>query len=69
MILADGEPEWILEHSRREKTRSAREKRKQLEDRLAKVRAEEERQRKKFEDGSHPSKRRVGHIATDCRNI
>ncbi|KKZ66432.1 chromosome transmission fidelity protein 1 [[Emmonsia] crescens] len=55
---ADGEPEWILEHSRREKTRSVREKRKQLEDRLAKVRAEEERQRKKFEDGSHPSKRR-----------
>ncbi|OJD19876.1 hypothetical protein AJ78_00236 [Emergomyces pasteurianus Ep9510] len=55
---ADGEPEWILEHSRREKTRSARERRKQLEDRLAKVRAEEQRQRKKFEEGSHPSKRR-----------
>ncbi|OJD24952.1 hypothetical protein ACJ73_03679 [Blastomyces percursus] len=54
---ADGEPEWMLEHSRREKARSAREKRKQLEDRLAKVRAEEERQRKQFEDGNYPSKR------------
>ncbi|EEQ90245.2 chromosome transmission fidelity protein 1 [Blastomyces dermatitidis ER-3] len=54
---SDGEPEWMLEHSRREKARSAREKRKQLEDRLAKVRAEEERQRKQFEDGKYPSKR------------
>ncbi|EEH39578.2 60S ribosomal protein L28 [Paracoccidioides lutzii Pb01] len=56
--LSDGEPEWILEHSRREKARSAREKRKQWEDRLAKVRAEEERQRKKCEDGNLPNKRR-----------
>ncbi|PGH00460.1 chromosome transmission fidelity protein 1 [Blastomyces parvus] len=57
LTLADGEPEWMLEYSRREKARSAREKRKQLEDRLAKVRAEEERQRKQFEDGNYPSKR------------
>ncbi|PGH12564.1 hypothetical protein AJ79_04185 [Helicocarpus griseus UAMH5409] len=56
--LSDGEPEWILEHSRREKTRSARERRKQLEDRLAKIRAEEERQRKKFMDGDQPHKKR-----------
>ncbi|EER42789.1 DEAD_2 protein [Histoplasma capsulatum H143] len=55
---ADSEPEWMLEYSRREKTRFIREKREQLEDRLAKIRADEERQRKQFVDGNHTSKRR-----------
>ncbi|KAK2797355.1 ATP-dependent DNA helicase chl1 [Onygenales sp. PD_10] len=55
---SDDEPEWILEHARREKARSAVEKRKQLEARLAKIRAEEERQRRRFEDGNHASKKR-----------
>ncbi|QSS49054.1 DEAD_2 domain-containing protein [Histoplasma capsulatum var. duboisii H88] len=56
--LSDSEPEWMLEYSRREKTRFIREKREQLEDRLAKIRADEERQRKQFVDGNHTSKRR-----------
>ncbi|EDN06975.1 conserved hypothetical protein [Histoplasma mississippiense (nom. inval.)] len=50
--------EWMLEYSRREKTRFIREKREQLEARLAKIRADEERQRKQFVDGNHTSKKR-----------
>lgn len=51
----------MLEYSRREKTRFIREKREQLEARLAKIRADEERQRKQFVDGNHTSKKRVGY--------
>ncbi|KAL2003585.1 hypothetical protein VTN02DRAFT_3251 [Thermoascus thermophilus] len=41
----DDEPEWMLEFAKREKSRAWTEKIKELEDRLAKVRAEEEKQK------------------------
>lgn len=44
-ILGDDEPEWMLEFAKREKSRAFTEKIKELEARLAKVRAEEEKQK------------------------
>ncbi|KAL2009243.1 hypothetical protein VTN00DRAFT_7437 [Thermoascus crustaceus] len=41
----DDEPEWMLEFAKREKSRAVTEKIKELEARLAKVRAEEEKQK------------------------
>ncbi|KAI5303577.1 rRNA-processing protein bfr2 [Ascosphaera pollenicola] len=56
---ADDEPEWIVEASRREKRRGAVERRRLLEERLARVRAEEARQKEEFERRElNPSKRR-----------
>lgn len=59
-IVANGdEPEWMLEHARRERKKAVLDKRQRLEERLARVRAEEERQRRKLEDPMHPSKKLV----------
>lgn len=54
------EPAWMLEASRREKRRSALERRRLLEERLARVRAEEAREKEAFENrNSVQAKRRV----------
>lgn len=56
---AEDEPEWILEHARRERKKAVLDKRQRLEERLARVRDEEERQRREFENSNHPSKKLV----------
>lgn len=59
-LVATDEPEWILEHSRREKIRAAREKRKELENRLARIRERGERQRKRANaEANRPLKKQV----------
>ncbi|WEW60392.1 ATP-dependent DNA helicase chl1 [Emydomyces testavorans] len=51
------EPEWMLEHSRKEKRQAIRERRKHLEDRLARIREEEDRRRKKVSEAGLPFKK------------
>ena len=58
-LLADDEPEWMLEHSKREKKRTIVEKKKELEGRLARIRDEEDRQKKKFDETGRPNKKPV----------
>ncbi|KAL1962787.1 hypothetical protein VTN77DRAFT_9156 [Rasamsonia byssochlamydoides] len=53
----DDEPDWMLEYSRKEKTRVLTEKWKDLEGRLARVRAEEERRRKASGNQERPKKK------------
>lgn len=56
----DGEPEWMLEFAKRESSRAITEKRKELEERLAKTRLEEEKkQRSAIESRERPRKKQV----------
>lgn len=55
----DGEPEWMLEFAKRESSRAITEKRKELEERLAKTRLEEEKQRLAIENAGRPHKKQV----------
>ncbi|RAQ68907.1 ATP-dependent RNA helicase CHL1 [Aspergillus flavus] len=53
----DGEPEWMLEYAKRESSRAVSEKRKELQERLAKARHKEEKQKIALENSSGPRKR------------
>lgn len=55
----DDEPDWIIEHARQQRKQNAMAERKEFEDRLARVRAVEERQRKKLESANRASKKSV----------
>jgi chromosome transmission fidelity protein 1 len=50
-----------VEHSRRERKKALLENRRKLEERLARIRAEEERQRKNLEDPRRLNKKPVSH--------
>ena len=67
MLESNDEPEWILEHSRKERRKTIIDKRRKLEERLARVRAEEEQQRRKREERQRPSKKQVGSDFTVLR--
>ncbi|KAI2090567.1 ATP-dependent DNA helicase chl1 [Ophidiomyces ophidiicola] len=54
----DDEPGWMLEHSKNEKRKDIRERRKRLEDRLARIRDQEELQRRKPTESEQQFKRR-----------
>ncbi|KAF2102085.1 TFIIH basal transcription factor complex helicase subunit [Rhizodiscina lignyota] len=55
----DDEPDWMVEHNRKEKRREVLQRREDLEKRLVKVRAKEEREKLKLrlQDGKPPAKR------------
>ena len=59
----DGEPEWMLDFAKRESRRAITEKKKELEERLAKTKLEEEKQRLAVENAGRPRKKQV------CYNI
>lgn len=58
-VTDDDEPDWIIEHSRLQRKQNLIAGRKEFEERLARVRAAEERQRKKLESSNRPSKKSV----------
>ncbi|KAL4805264.1 helicase C-terminal domain-containing protein [Aspergillus unguis] len=53
----DDEPEWMVEFAKREASRAITEKRKEFELRLARIKQEEERQKKALENPEGPRKR------------
>jgi chromosome transmission fidelity protein 1 len=53
-----GEPQWIIDHARDEKKKAFLATKKELEAHLVKVRAREARQRKQYESGEPPRKRK-----------
>lgn len=53
-----GEPAWIIEQDKRQRTEKFAQRRMELESRLAKVREEEARQKREYERGE-PAKKRV----------
>ncbi|KAJ5566303.1 Helicase-like DEXD box c2 type [Penicillium sp. DV-2018c] len=66
----DDEPEWMVEHAKRESRRAITEKRQAFEARLAKVRQEEERLKRTRDNTERPSKRQrledsAPELATD----
>ena len=62
LILADDddEPAWMVEYAREQRRRALFRERKDLEVRLAKVRAREKRQQEHYESGEPRFKRLVG---------
>ncbi len=55
----EDEPEWMLEHEREEKRQAVLQKREDLEKRLARVPAKEEKMRLRMQNGEPPAKRVV----------
>ncbi|KAK5125880.1 ATP-dependent DNA helicase chl1, partial [Cryomyces antarcticus] len=55
--LDDEEPDWMLEHARKEKRRNALQQRADLETRLAKIRAKEKRLKERYQNGEPQQKR------------
>jgi chromosome transmission fidelity protein 1 len=55
----DDEPEWMIEHAKRESRRAITEKRKEFEDRLAKIHQEEERLKQAQDSSDRPRKKQV----------
>ncbi|KAE8348952.1 helicase C-terminal domain-containing protein [Aspergillus coremiiformis] len=67
----DGEPEWMLEHAKRESIRAISEKKKKLEARLAEARLEEDKQKNALESLGGPRKRQKFNMssrASDAQN-
>jgi hypothetical protein len=59
---ADGdEPAWVVEHAKKQKRQAILQKRKDLEARLAKIRAHEKRQQELYKNGDPRFKKLVGH--------
>lgn len=56
-VEAGDEPDWIVEHARREKTETFIQHKNEFEARLAKLRAEELRQKQRYEQGESQAKR------------
>ena len=59
MSLDKDEPEWVIEHEKQEKKDAFVAKKRELEQRLAKVRAKELRQKQRYESGEAHHKRPV----------
>ena len=55
----DDEPQWMIEHTKRESRRAITEKRKEFEARLGKVRQEEERLKQAQDSADRPRKKPV----------
>jgi chromosome transmission fidelity protein 1 len=55
----DDEPEWMLEYAKKERTQALTQKWRELEERLARIRKEEERRRKLAQNAHRPSKKQV----------
>ena len=55
----DDEPEWMIEHAKRESRRAITEKRQEFEARLAKIRQEEERLKQAQDSADRPRKKQV----------
>lgn len=55
----DDEPEWMIEHAKRESRRAITEKRQEFEARLAKIRQEEERLKQAQDSADRPRKKLV----------
>ncbi|KAJ5210324.1 hypothetical protein N7491_010130 [Penicillium cf. griseofulvum] len=53
----DDEPEWMIEHAKRESRRAITEKRQEFEDRLAKIHQEEERLKQAQDSSDRPRKK------------
>ena len=56
-VEAGDEPEWIVEHARRQKKQAVIEQKKEFETRLARIRAKELRQKQRYEHGDSQAKR------------
>ena len=56
-VEAGDEPEWIVEHARRQKKQAVIEQKKEFETRLARIRAKELRQKQRYEHGDSKAKR------------
>ena len=68
-VEAGDEPDWIVEHARREKTQTFIQHKKEFEARLARVRAKELRQKQRYEHGESQAKRiKVGSAETAVDN-
>jgi chromosome transmission fidelity protein 1 len=62
----DDEPEWILEHARKERRERAVQHRQELEQRLARIRDRERKLKKRFDSGEPLSKRqKTDHISRE----
>lgn len=57
-VASSDEPEWMLEHARRQKRQDALNRRKEFEDRIDKVKAQEKQIKERFENGGPRVKRR-----------
>ena len=55
----DDEPEWMIEHAKKESRRAITEKRQEFEARLAKIRQEEERLKQAQDSADRPRKKQV----------
>lgn len=55
----DDEPEWMVEFARKERTQALTQKWRELEERLARIRKEEERRRRLAHNTHRPSKKQV----------
>lgn len=64
-VEAGDEPDWIIEHARREKTQTFLQHKNEFEGRLARIRAKELRQKQRYEHGESQAKRiKVGSEET-----
>lgn len=55
----DDEPEWMIEYAKKERTQALTQKWRELEERLARIRKEEERRMKLAQNPHRPSKKQV----------
>ncbi|KAE8548041.1 hypothetical protein EYB25_009834 [Talaromyces marneffei] len=60
----DGEPEWMVEYAKKERTQALTQKWRELEARLARIRKEEERRRKLAQNAARPSKKQKTDVVT-----
>lgn len=58
----DDEPDWIVEHARKQKRQAVLQQRTDLETRLRKIRERENTIRKRFEKGEPAQKKLVGYL-------
>ncbi|EED14137.1 DNA helicase, putative [Talaromyces stipitatus ATCC 10500] len=58
----DDEPDWMLEYSKKERTQALTQKWRELEERLARIRKEEERRKKLAQNPHRPSKKQKTDI-------
>lgn len=61
--LVEEEPAWVLEYLRKEKEEALIRSKRELEGRLAKIRAKELRQKQRYERGEPRQKKLVGLLA------
>lgn len=59
MTADDDEPEWMVEYAKKERTQALTQKWRELEERLARIRKEEERRRAPGQNPNRPIKRQV----------